>query len=228
MNPDVVIVSNHCAEDLSWLHNQEKYKFVVCSKTNPNSHIYLPKNAACEVEAYLTYIVQNYDSLPQTVVFVHGHEYAWHQNGTVMQLLEQLGDLTKYKCENINNRWCCMVTYVENWDTILNSITTTLNDSYTILPDDGVQPFRQQGLWRRVLGVDTLPPYIYSRVCAQFVVHRDVIRSRPLEYWKRLLDTMYELCTVHDSKAVAILFEVLWFYIFTNEYDEGRYDRIRG
>ncbi|CAK0800502.1 unnamed protein product, partial [Prorocentrum cordatum] len=35
-------------------------------------------NFGDEALAYLTHIVDNYDRLPEAVVFLHGHESAWH------------------------------------------------------------------------------------------------------------------------------------------------------
>lgn len=102
MNQDVCIVSCHYNEDLSWLINQQKYAYKVYSKTNIN-YRYVPANYGTETEAYLHFIVDNYESLPETMVFVHGHERSFHQDGTILEILEGFGDLSKYNYISLNN-----------------------------------------------------------------------------------------------------------------------------
>lgn len=39
---------------------------------------------------YLSFIIDNYDSLPWCTIFVHGHREAWHQEDTIVRLLNDL------------------------------------------------------------------------------------------------------------------------------------------
>lgn len=77
------IVTNHWKDDLEWL-TKTPYKVVVVSKegADPQSHFvptWVIPNKGREASSYLKYIVERYDSLPDNVAFIHGHENAWHQ-----------------------------------------------------------------------------------------------------------------------------------------------------
>ena len=39
--------------------------------------LHLTTNKGREANAYLTYIIQHYDSLPNTIVFLHSHKEGW-------------------------------------------------------------------------------------------------------------------------------------------------------
>lgn len=227
MPPDVLVVSCHYGEDVSWLARLP-YPHVVYSKTDPAADRYLPRNVGVEAEAFLTFIVEQYDRLPRTAVFVHGHETSDHQDGTVAHLLASLGDLGQYAYRNFNSKMAMFVYDRRAMlrDRVMDEYFSLLDDAFVAAPQpilDSPHPWQNAELHRLVLGDDDpLPPYLVTMPCAQFVVHRDVIRSRPREYWRRLLDTMYALHDEHglSGRDAGIVFEYLWFYIFTRETDE--------
>jgi hypothetical protein len=223
---DVCIVSCHYNEDLTWLHNQSKYKYIVYSKTNPEYN-YIPQNVGAEAEAYLQYIIDYYYYLPNTLIFIHGHEMAYHQDTSIMNLLNML-DVKKYMFHSLNNIWVCMVCNMETDYTIVNNILRRrlhkLNGVYNCTPDNNCI-YVNTKLFQDVCNIFNLPvpTYFYSCHGAQFVVHKDLITQYPFNCWKKLQEYMYNLAKYHDSKLIGILMEVLWFYIFTKHYDEELY-----
>jgi hypothetical protein len=76
----VVVVASF-GEDESWLAEQP-FPYVVMSKTlpagAPNS---VAINKAQEADAYIAFILQNYDDLPPRMIFCHNHNIAWHIDG---------------------------------------------------------------------------------------------------------------------------------------------------
>lgn len=68
-----VVVAAHYAEDVAWLGGLSQHWEVIIM--GPGG---LPANKGNEAMAYLTYIIQNYDNLPESMVFIHSHETSWH------------------------------------------------------------------------------------------------------------------------------------------------------
>ena len=54
-----------------------QYPYLVTEDTDPNSTLTVPANKGNEAMRYLSFIIDNYDSLPDIIAF---HEYAWHQS----------------------------------------------------------------------------------------------------------------------------------------------------
>ena len=79
--PDIQLLVSRYNEDLEWLKDEPFNKFpVVCYNKGPNSDFYKPENTViikkenvgvC-VDTYLDYIINNYDNLPDIVVFLPG------------------------------------------------------------------------------------------------------------------------------------------------------------
>ncbi len=61
----VLIVSCHYDEDVSWLKNQTDYDYIIYSKTDPEIGTLIDKNIGAKAEAYLHYIIDHYDRLPE-------------------------------------------------------------------------------------------------------------------------------------------------------------------
>ena len=78
-----------------------------------------------------------------------------------------------------------------------------------------------------------LPELLLDRCCAQFVVHRDLIRHQPREFYEEALAIMSERVRDQDSDSPrgpnsrlwGLLFEWIWHYAFGMEavatHDDG-------
>lgn len=78
------IVSCHWQECLAWL-TKTPYKVTIVDKegSGKQNHInptYVIPNRGDEASAYLKYIIERYDTLPDSVAFVHGHQTSPHQH----------------------------------------------------------------------------------------------------------------------------------------------------
>ena len=51
---------------------------------NTSAHLHVPRNKGREANVYLTYLIENYESLPSVIVFLHphrdGYPLAWHND----------------------------------------------------------------------------------------------------------------------------------------------------
>ena len=245
--PNVLLVVNHYLEDLAWIENQTEFPFIVYCKSGNSStsgtpwryHDLSDINVGSEAESYLTYIVDHYNWLPETMVFLHGHSMAWHQRLPVMELLGSLGDLTHFNYMNIgNNLWNAFsLTETESFSVFkLQQIERTLgitifryscqHDLWPIMcsaPGSEDTFEKDNGAFLMGVNNSTMPPYILTKAASQYIIHRSLIRSRSHKFWKVLLKKLYVLSDRHFRRSVGYLFEYFFFYIFTGLHDELKY-----
>jgi len=135
----------------------------------------VPVNKGMEASAYLKYILDYYDDLPDRVFFCHDEEYSWHHRGS---LVDRMHEATMCSAEFVNvNKF------------VLGSIVN--NPLYPKIIE----------WWNRyckpyVTNMDKYPPdWTYGHLgCAQFLVSSDRIRQYPREFYEGL----YEWITTTD------------------------------
>jgi hypothetical protein len=104
------ICTSHFKEDLEWLKESPWPVSIVHHEGGtPVDYTYLIPNRGVEVTAYFKYIIERYDSLPDHVAFIHGHETSYHQLGD-RPLLEMIktANIEKYDYVPLNNAWRCV------------------------------------------------------------------------------------------------------------------------
>lgn len=191
---DMVLVLSHWREDLSWIRYQP-FPVVVYEK-RPQSHRHsTPRNTANEASAYLKFIVDYYDRLPQAAAFLHSHRHAYHQED-LLSLLNDLDPPAQWEGGYCN----------------LNSVVwgTREDPSRALL-------YRNFSAWaQRHLG--PLPPLLLDRCCAQFAVTRTRILSRPRSFYEDALavalDPALNESDREQNRQRGLLFEWLWHHIF--------------
>ena len=77
-----VVIAAHYEENVAWLGNVSRHWQVTIM--GPGG---LPANKGQEAMAYLTYIIQNYDNLPESMAFIHSHESSWHTPQSQLETL---------------------------------------------------------------------------------------------------------------------------------------------
>lgn len=201
---DTIIVTAHWKEDLKWL-DKKGFEVVVCNKIQSElsnikeSDYYIcPKieNRGNEASAFFNFIIHNYDSLPEYVAFIHGHESAWHQRTNILDELRS----RKYIGKNYYglNKSCSydwkkgnplFNFIVENWD------------EYFSVPLNRKDPPTEE---------------LFHECCAQFVTSRNQIRKITKEWYQKWFD----LCMKYERGTfdIGMVFEYIWHVIFGEEY----------
>lgn len=197
-----IIVSSHYNEDLQWL---EDINFNVCIvhheggkeyNTEKFYKTYTIKNKGLEASAYLHYIIDNYDNLPDHVAFIHGHENCYHQlyKKSLLYLINN-AKINEYAYIPLNNTWRAYTLHKEDM---------------TILPNGS--PFNKDHRTNNRPLMKHLNPdkniLIYD-ACAQFIVSKKLILDNSKEFYVKLYEELME-DTLH-----ADMFEELWHLIFT-------------
>jgi hypothetical protein len=191
----LTIVTSHWKEDLNWLL-ESKFPVVLIDKEGADPSPFVPQhvipNLGKESTAYLKYIIENYDNLPDAVAFIHGHETSVHQNHDrpLLEVIEG-ANWQKYGYVPLGNTHYAEGFLDEYVQQKASSIFTYSDPIrlYTFarklcIPIKG--EFPNEGA-----------PWIYD-LGAQFVVTRELILANP----KKLYEG--------------------WYYIFNNNLDFSR------
>jgi hypothetical protein len=168
----VIIIARY-KEDIEWTTKLNKFKNVhIYEKENLEKEPYnIPKNKGSEASAYLKYIIDNYDNLPNHLGFIHCHEFSWHHDDSIIDVLEkEINNEIEYK--NINNHSKChdMGNY-QDW------VNGEVGNYY-------------QNLIKPAVGDHTIYDNFTNNKpgCAQFIIHKDRILNHSLNFYKDIYD----------------------------------------
>ncbi|EEP79332.1 conserved hypothetical protein [Uncinocarpus reesii 1704] len=171
----------------------------------------LPANRGREAMAYLTFIIDNYDTLPEITAFVHGAHYQWHNDGAGSRTTAILNHLRMGAVERSGyvNLRCNPVpgcpTSVTPFKPTEEDIRS--HDVRVDFPDIYMHLFN--------VSRSQVPARIGAVCCAQFAATRSHIRERPRSDYIRMRE--WALTTHFDSKVVGWVFEMIWHVIFQKD-----------
>lgn len=173
-------------------------------------------NKGHESMAYLSYIIDHYDSLPTTLVFIHSHRAgfltAWHTDTPLHDNVDALRTLKlPYVQENgyVNLRcnWNpgCEEAHRFNkhitpkiWHDIFagtSTFSTSITNASSLLHSQ-----------------TSAPAQVGAACCAQFAVSRDRVRQRPVSDYKWFRQWVMET-DMNDAQSGRVL-EFLWHVVF--------------
>jgi hypothetical protein len=124
-------------------------------------------NIAHESTSYLYYIINNYDNLPENLIFIHDENISWHHYGKItINIYKWIDEYQKNGS-----------TYYE-----FNHLTTPKVTNMKIFDKYWNDVFQEScGNYK-----DAKPHT--GKCCAQFIVSREIIRKRPIELYKKMYD----------------------------------------
>ncbi|KAK6003494.1 hypothetical protein QM012_009265 [Aureobasidium pullulans] len=209
----VVVMGALSTDDVAWattkLHGWDAFVYTVDNNTAIPYHT--DRNKGKEANAYLTYIVQNYDSLHETIAFVHSHEFgwlnAWHTDAPHHSNVESLNSL--------------------NVDFVQRNGYANLRCLPSPGCPDEVRPFREPmdeskttevafaAAWREIFNNDDVPEVVGVACCAQFAVSRQQVLRRTKDEYLHM--HAWLMSTELDDQVAGRVFEYLWHIIFGQE-----------
>lgn len=169
-------------------------------------------NYGDEALAYLTYIVENYERLPEAVVFIHGHESAWHAPSSMKHVLKNTCFSLAIGYHNLNHGNDARVH-----DFCLSERGPP--PKFQVAAKEEVEGLLRQN-WVSVFKPafnNTFPRRICSDCCAQFVVSRARLQHHPRLFYEQLLQL------VRDHKSTL---EREWRMIFVPEDASARGNKV--
>ncbi|KAE8149847.1 hypothetical protein BDV25DRAFT_155628 [Aspergillus avenaceus] len=196
-------------EDVSWLYGlQPQWTPHIYSADGEPGYLALPDNKGREAMAYLTHIIDNYDSLADVTTFIHASGTQWHNdigNTSTTHLLSRLRldaverkEYTNLRCQHIPG---CPIA-VRPFDPELRASDNAVYQNFVKIY---MELFN--------VSIKQIPQEIGGVCCGQFAVTRDRIRQRPREDYIYMRD--WALTTDLDNFTVGSVFEMLWHIIFS-------------
>ena len=192
----VTIVTSHWKEDLTWLKESE-FPVILIDKEGADptcfEQAYVIPNKGKEASVYLKFIIERYNDLPDYVAFIHGHEYSWHQQQNILELIRN-ANLEKHGFISLNGVY-------KDW-----------------LISTPAYPF--QNVWELYSENNK---YVFENIpsSAQFIVSKKRILLHSLETYKNLYvltmtDKKIEIMTNNISYTWGIetIFETCWHILF--------------
>jgi len=195
MNPSntVIVISTYkkpilYAERL----RQKGFEVRAYTKENPDSPYNVPKNVGQDATAYLKYIIDNYENLPEYSIMTHDHEYSHHQDGNIVDaIINQIGNSNPYYNFNI----------VTGPGEFYMGETTQFIKWYNEFLEPYLGPLKQYGEFVR-----------NQKLNGQFLVHKSLIVANP----KKMYENIYNWCMNSnvDWFISSIIIEIFWILIW--------------
>ncbi|KAK5952430.1 hypothetical protein OHC33_006473 [Knufia fluminis] len=201
-------------DNVDWVaDNLSDWQHAIYHMDDQSHVLHVPENKGREAQAYLTFLVDHYDHLPELMLFLHPHlegwPAAWHTDA-----------------EDYNN-----VISVNGLrlDYVREHGYVNMRCIHTPGCPDEIRPFRNSSdpdraheaafkdAWMYLFQTDlsTVPETIGTPCCSQFAVSRDQVLKRPRSDYSRyrrwLLDTELE------SDVSGRVLEYMWHVIFGKE-----------
>jgi hypothetical protein len=194
----VNIVVSRYKKNVDWVYKiKGDVNVLIYDKENPKNKYNVPVNKGNEASVYLKYIIDHYDVLPDFTYFIHDDEYAWHHSGSVVN---------KYYEAIMKNQ----LYYNINDKCILGSIKRN-------------RWYKDICIWynqyiEKYIPMSSLPNQDWTvgfKGSAQFLVHRDLIKKLPIEFYQDLYNWI--ITTDMPNAKSGRFLEWTW-HIFWNIY----------
>ncbi|KAK3272036.1 hypothetical protein CYMTET_19643 [Cymbomonas tetramitiformis] len=182
---------------LDWINNQPFPAFVSSKVKGKGVHSEPWGNIGQEDATYFRFITMFWDDLPERMVFLHGHNSAWHQERYTVEYMMRNICYKDHMYMSINS------------PAVIRHPKLGKSNEWSIL----------KKWWPRLYGKE-LGPFpksgLYEKCCAQFMVHRDRIKAHPKSFYERQLKEMTDPNKTYlrsmKKQGVHIGFDLVLFY----------------
>lgn len=228
--PALIVARVQADGNKQWLHDlSDKYHLCIYNVdgvSSESSHnLQVPANRGHESMPYLTYIIDNFDSLPATSVFVHGSRFSWHNddvnydNLNLLRRLNTTSALTSPSMgyHNLRCDWsastCTSDSLPQNsYETRLRGVIEPFNARAV---SDGLLPIALQQIFgSAILGRSDA---VRSQCCAQFIVSRDNVKQHTREEYIALRQWLLDGPAPPDDLIAGRIMSYLWHILFLGQ-----------
>ncbi|KAB8349778.1 hypothetical protein FH972_023792 [Carpinus fangiana] len=205
----LLITARTKGEDVAWMeeHIPDIQKAIYVAD-DPEAPLHPPQNKGHEVMIYLSYIIDNYDALPDVMIFMHAHRYAWHNadlfGSDAGRMIKQLS-AERVTREGYVNMRCHWYPGCPDW----------MHPGETQYDGQKSEEILIAHAWAELFPLDPVPDVLAQPCCAQFAVSRDRVRTIPLE--KFLFYRDWLLHTPLQDFVSGRVWEYMWQFVFTGE-----------
>jgi hypothetical protein len=181
-----LVVGKLSDEDISWIARElPGLNTSIYHVDAPPSELRIPKNKGHEAMVYLTHIIDPYDELADTTIFLHPHQTTWHNNDLLdsdaAKTIQHLSDAHVARVGYFNTR-CHHEPGCPDWLRFDR-------------PDEELDTYRKMEeryftaqVWKELHPGISVPQAVSQPCCAQFAVSRDRVRQHPRSEYVRYRD----------------------------------------
>jgi hypothetical protein len=164
----------------------------------------VPANKGNEAMPYLTYIIDNYASLPDIIFFHHSHRKSWHQS------LDSLTEVTTLTTGYVQAAGFVSPRCLSGCENLIPLADYAVDfDLFHKVGRDVQLASLFDEFINRTAG-ERVPKRIAAPCCAQFAVSRERILRREKQWWVRLREWL--LTTPLGSLESGRLLEYTWHF----------------
>ena len=205
----VLVIAKTKEEDTHWLDellpDVEKAVYVA---DDSSAALHPPKNKGHEVMIYLTYLIDHYDNIPDIMMFMHAHRWAWHNNDMMnhdaVEMVQRLSSerVTREGFMNMRCQWspgCPDWIHPGNVDENINK------PEELILAES----------WSEIFPESPIPSVLAGPCCGQFAVSKERVHSIPRSKFVFYRDWL--LKTKANDYLSGRAWEYLWHFAFTGD-----------
>ncbi|TPX14707.1 uncharacterized protein E0L32_005102 [Thyridium curvatum] len=201
----IASTSDQPRSETSWIDEEvpedwQVYNYVTDRPASPG--LAVPANKGNEAMAYLTYIVDHYDALPDVVFFHHAHRRGWHQE------LDSPDEVRRLRAGYVARAGFASARCLPGCENVIPLAGYSVDPA--ALPQHGrnVQLATLLDEFLDAAAGERVPRRLAAPCCAQFAASRAAIRRRGVEWWARLRRWLAE--TPLDSMTSGRLMEHTW------------------
>lgn len=203
----MLVISRTSSEDISWAATYlPQYSLTTYLADDDSAPFHPPQNKGREAMNYLTYLINNYDNLPDVSIFIHAHRYAWHNNDQhgqdSVRMLSHFNPLAAVKFGYVNLR--CQTSPGCPSELHPKSAHRQSFQHW--------QEVQYAKAFPQVFPDRDLPEVVAAPCCAQFAVSRGSIHQHEVAYYQKLQDWL--LHTEIEDDQSGRVFEYSWHIIF--------------
>jgi hypothetical protein len=205
----VLVIAKTKEENIDWiddeLPDQPKAVYVA---DDPKAPLHPPKNKGHEVMIYLTWIIDNYDNLPDVAMFMHSHQLTWHNDdllGNNAGILIQRLSRQRVWREGFVNMRCTWYPGCPDWMHPGETEENEFKKEEVLLAKS----------WSELFPLDEVPTVLAQPCCAQFALSRERIQAKPYAQYIWYRDWLFNT-RLRDSMSGRI-WEYVWQFVFTGE-----------
>lgn len=205
----ILVIASRKEEDVSWLDKElPELQKAVYITDDPEAPYHPPKNKGHEAMMYFTYIIDHYEHLPDIMMFMHHHRFAWHNEEffetDALELIRRLSSEHVVRQGYFNMR-CYWLPGCPDW---MHPSTVTKEDDQK----------REEALiaqaWEQIFPQYKVPDVLAQPCCAQFAVSRERVQSIPKSQFIHYRDWLIN--TELDDYNSGRVWEYFWQVVFTD------------
>ncbi len=204
-----LVITRTRKEDVSWIEKElPGLNTAIYVADDPNAPLHPTKNKGHESTVYLTYIIDNYESLPDISIFMHAHQFTWHNNDLLerdaAEMVRRLSS-ARVTREGYMNLRCHWGPGCPEW----------MHPGAVEKDRHKPEEIRMAKAWAELFPFEPIPSVLAQACCSQFAVSRERIRALPRSRYVYFRDWM--LRTPLSDAISGRVWEYLWHAVFTGE-----------